>query len=150
MSPIFKNIPKNHFNMKPITLFCLPFAGGNKYSYREYEKRAPAFLRVVTLEYPGRGERVSEPFIDDIEQITADLYLRIKGRVDETRYAIYGHSMGALVAFLLAKMLISNGHRPPEHLFVSGTTGPSAPSRIGRQWHLLPKTDFIEKIKELE
>ena len=136
--------------MKTINLFCLPFAGGNKYSYREYERRAPAFLKIIPLEYPGRGDRTNEPFMDDMDMITADLYRKTKVKFDENKYAIYGHSMGAIVAFLLTRQLIGNGHPPPVHLFVTGTTGPSALSRIGNRWHILPKADFINKIKELD
>ncbi len=49
--------------MKEIKLFCLPFAGGNRYSYREFTAKAPSFLKVIPLEYPGRGNRVHEELV---------------------------------------------------------------------------------------
>jgi surfactin synthase thioesterase subunit len=134
---------------KRINLFCLHFAGGNKYSYRQYIERAPSFLNIVALESPGRGARMKEPLISDIHALVNDLYKQICDKVDEAPYAIYGHSMGGLVAYLLAVKLKEDNHNLPLHLFITGTTGPSAPSRIERKRHLLDHKDFIQEIKEL-
>ncbi|SEW42774.1 Surfactin synthase thioesterase subunit [Chitinophaga sp. YR573] len=136
--------------MRTINLFCLPFAGGNKYSYREYEKYAPPFLNIIPLEYPGRGGRMGEAFIYDMHQLAEDLYEKIRYRTDGNDYAIYGHSMGALVAYLLAKKMIVFNHRLPLHLFLTGTVGPSAISRSLKKRHLLPKNEFIEELRVLD
>ena len=133
-----------------INLFCLPFAGGNKYSYRGYGEKAPSFLNVTTLEYPGRGARMKEPFICDIEALVNDMYKQISEKVDQMYYAIYGHSLGGLVAYLLTRKLIENNHKAPLHLFITGTSGPSATSRFDRKRHLLPKKEFIEEMKEFD
>ena len=130
-------------------LFCLPFAGGNKYSYRLLSDNAPAFLNLITLEYPGRGTRVKEQLINNIDPLVNDLYLQVKDKLDIKKYAIYGHSMGGLIAYLLTLKIIKNNHNPPEHLFITGTTGPSAISRLEKQRYLLPKNEFINEIKEL-
>lgn len=134
---------------KNINLFCLHFAGGNKYSYREYAEKAPSFLNIIALESPGRGARMREPLISDIHALVNDLYNQMSDRVDELPYAIYGHSMGGLVAYLLALKLIKNSHRAPLHLFITGTTGPSSLSRGEVKRHLLGKEEFIKEIKEL-
>jgi surfactin synthase thioesterase subunit len=60
--------------MTTLNLFCLPFAGGNKYSYRGYGERAPSFLNIVTLEYPGRGARLKEPLLSNIKDLVNDMY----------------------------------------------------------------------------
>lgn len=136
--------------MKTVNLFCLPFAGGNKYSYREYEKLAPAGLRVLPLEYPGRGARIKEGFARDMDALVDLLYAEIKGRLDQEAYALYGHSMGGVVAYFLARKIIAAHHRPPLHLFITGTMGPSAITRELKKRHLMSQEAFIEEIKNLD
>ena len=132
-----------------INLFCLPFAGGNKYSYREFVDKAPAFLNIITLEYPGRGARMKEALVSDINELVEDVYLQIIPHIKEKQYAIYGHSLGGLMTYLLTKKLIENNHQQPVQLFVTGTTGPSAISRTEKKRHLLEKIEFIEEIRLL-
>ncbi|MCW3094177.1 MAG: Thioesterase [Ferruginibacter sp.] len=135
---------------KTTNLFCLPFAGGNKYSYREFTEKAPSFLNIVTLEYPGRGNRMREPLPSDINELANDLYKQVSALLGEGDYAIYGHSLGGLMAYLLTRKLEENGHKLPLHLFITGTTGPSALSRSEKKRHLLNKADFVAEIKELD
>lgn len=136
--------------MKSLNLFCLPFAGGNKYSYRDYREKAPSFLNIIPLEYPGRGTRIKEPLIYDIKDLVNDVYNQICNKVDQLDYAIYGHSMGGLTAYLLTRKLIENNHKEPLHLFITGTSGPSSFSRCEKKRHLLPKKEFIEELKILD
>ena len=135
---------------KTINLFCLPFAGGNKYSYREYVEKAPSFLNLIPLDYPGRGTRMREPLPTDIHELTTDLYNQVSPIADQGDYAIYGHSLGGLMAYQLTRRLLANGHKPPTHIFITGTTGPSALSRTEKKRHLLNKEDFIAEIRDLD
>lgn len=135
--------------MEKINLFCLPFAGGSKYSYRLYEENLPSFLHLVPLEYPGRGTRLSEPLKEDVDQLVQDLYTQIEDRLEQSPYAIYGHSMGGLMAYLLTRKIIENGKTPPLHLFITGTPGPAASSRTERKRHLMDKKTFIEEVRSL-
>jgi surfactin synthase thioesterase subunit len=82
--------------------------------------------------------------------IVNDLYNQIKDIVDIQAYAIYGHSMGGLAAYLLTQQLIERKHKLPVALFITGTSGPSAISRQGKKRHLLSKKDFIHEIIELD
>jgi external thioesterase TEII len=134
---------------KKINLICLSFAGGNKYSYRSFYENAPSFLNIITLEYPGRGSRIKEKLISDIHLLVNDLYKQVKAFAGNERYAIYGHSLGGLVAYLLTLKLLDNNHNKPDHIFITCTTGPSAPSRLEKKRHLLPKNEFIAEIKDL-
>lgn len=135
--------------MEKINLFCLTFAGGNKYSYRFLSERAPSFLNIITLEYPGRGSRMKEKLISDIDLLISDLYDQVKDSLGIGRYAFYGHSMGGLFAYLLTLKVLKANHKQPEHLFITGTTGPSAVSRLKNHRHLLGKKEFINSVKEL-
>ncbi|MDO6435736.1 thioesterase domain-containing protein [Flavitalea sp. BT771] len=136
--------------MQKIDLFCLPFGGGNKHSYRRYIENAPPFLNVVTFDYPGRGARIGEPFAQDIDMLVSDLYRQFETLFNRKAYAIYGHSMGALLGYLLTKKIIERGHVSPAHLFFTGTTGPSAVSRRGKKRHLLGRKEFIEEVMNLD
>jgi surfactin synthase thioesterase subunit len=135
--------------MEKINLFCLPFAGGSKYSYRLYEENLPAFLNIIALEYPGRGTRMSEPLKEDIHLLVNDLYMQIENRLDSTAYAIYGHSMGGLISYLLTRKIIENKRKAPLHVFITGTSGPAALSRTEKKRHLLDKKSFIEEVRNL-
>jgi surfactin synthase thioesterase subunit len=135
---------------KSINLFCLPYAGGNKYSFRDFEKKAPEFLNIITLDYPGRIPRIREPLLTDINDLVNDLYKQIKHKTDLKEYAFYGHSMGGLIASLLTRKLIENKHRAPLHLFITGTSGPSSPSRREKKRHLLPQKEFLQEMKDLD
>lgn len=135
---------------KTINLFCLPFAGGHKYSYRDYQENAPANIKVIPLEYPGRVGRIQEAPIHDIRLLTDYVYQQIAGRVHEHDYAIYGHSMGGLIAYLLTQKIIENKLKPPVHVFITGTSGPSANSRFEVIRHKLPKDEFLQEMKELD
>lgn len=136
--------------MNTVNLFCLPFAGGNKYSYRAYEKKAPSFIKILPVEYPGRGSRSAEPLLQSIELLVNDVYNQLKQKFDEKPYAIYGHSMGALAAYLLAVKVIAEGHTPPVHLFITGAQGPGALSKEGKKTYLLPRGEFMKAITDMD
>jgi len=131
-------------------LLCLPFAGGNKFSYRKYEEKAPANLRIIPLEYPGRGSRGKEPLITELTLLAEDIYLQASHLVEQGPYAIYGHSLGALVTILLARKIINHQQVPPLHLFVSGAGGPSSLRLRQKQRHRLEKHQFIAEITRFD
>lgn len=136
---------------KKINLYCLPFAGGNKYSYREFVEKAPSFLNIIPLEYPGRGAKIKEPLLSDINALADNLYNQISNEIGNNNYGLYGHSMGGLMSYLLTLKILENNKQAPSHLFITGTTGPSAPSRQEeKKRYLLDKKEFIEEIKELD
>lgn len=136
--------------MNIITLFCLPFAGGNKYSYREYAKLVPRSVRIVSLEYPGRGDRIDELLMTDVGPMVEDLYSIMEADLGAGSYAIYGHSLGGLLACLLARKIHSSRKPLPRRLFITGTSGPSAASREEKQRHLLDRSGFVEEIRMME
>jgi surfactin synthase thioesterase subunit len=136
--------------MEKIALICLPFAGGNKYSYRPYIEVTPPFLSIIPLEYPGRGSRLKAAFITDLDCLVEDLYHQAHNAIRYQRFAIYGHSMGGLLACLLARKIIENNEAPPLHVFITGTPGPAATSRTNCKRHLLDKEEFIKELRRLK
>jgi len=135
--------------MKQTDLFCFPFAGGNKYSFRQLEQVCPPFLRLIPLDYPGRGTRQQDPLLTDMTGLVDYLYPEVKQSIGQRQYAFYGHSMGGPVAFFMIKKLLADGIRPPVHLFVTSCTGPSAPPD-GKKRFLMDKATFIQEIRDLD
>jgi surfactin synthase thioesterase subunit len=133
--------------MDKISLFCLPFAGGSKYSYKGFEKFTPNFIKLHPLELAGRGSRFNENLRTDIHEIVDDLFSQVH-KILHQPYAIYGHSMGTLLGYLLVKRIIKENLNTPLHLFFTGGIGPSIRDNEEPRY-LLPKQEFIEKIKEL-
>jgi len=134
--------------MKKINLFCLPFAGGSKYAYRSYMANATPLLQVEPLELPGRGARYHEPLLKDAHEMAMDVFKQIEHRLHEP-YAIYGHSMGTIITFLLAKIIRSKRLPQPLHLFLTGAGGPTTINKSGEIRYLLPADAFFAKIKEM-
>lgn len=107
-----------------MTLFVLPFAGGNLYSYRKFQSHMPPDILMHPLEYPGRGRRQHETPLHSGEELARDICRQMHGHTD-LPFSLYGHSLGALVGFLVCRELHRSGMPDPMHLFVSGSNGPS-------------------------
>jgi medium-chain acyl-[acyl-carrier-protein] hydrolase len=110
-----------------VDLFCLPCAGGSSTTYRGWDEALPEWLRVVPVELPGRNGRFDEPFATSSRKLIASLAESIHAA--STRpYAIFGHSMGALLAFHLAVELNERtAVRRPVAVIVSGRRAPADP-----------------------
>lgn len=131
---------------KKIDLICLPFAGGNKYSYRPLFSEISEIFNTTTLEYPGRGTRIFEELTSDIDKLVNDLFDQLKPILSKGNYALYGHSLGGLLTYLLAVKIRENKAELPKHIFITGASGPSAPSRLTKKFHLYPRKEFIDEI----
>ncbi len=127
-----------------MNLFCIPFAGGSTYSYKGLSDKLHSSVHVTTLELPGHGLRFSEPLLSDSCAMVDDLYNQLKAELQEP-YALYGHSLGSLLAFLLTRRAAVQCLPKPLYLFLSGCDAPSVlPSQIR---HLLPKNEFRDVIR---
>jgi medium-chain acyl-[acyl-carrier-protein] hydrolase len=126
-------------------LFCLPYAGGGASTYRAW-LRPDAALAICPVLPPGREARIRERAHTRLEDYVADLAQTIEPHLDRP-YALFGHSLGALAAFELARVLMRRGHRSPTHLFASGAAAPKRPRLVPR--HDLPQSDLIAELKRL-
>ena len=129
-----------------LRLICLPWAGGGASGYRDWPSHLPDDVEVVAVQLPGRESRLAEPPVSSMEPLVARLAVGILGRLDRP-FALFGHSMGALIAFELAGRLRSMG-REPVHLLVSGARAPHLPSRW-RDRHTSPDREFVSTVREL-
>lgn len=129
-------------------LICLHFAGGNKYSYQPFEEHLDKNINLITLELPGRGKRFNEPLLTNVDDIVADLFEQLKANTNKKPYAIFGHSMGAILTYLLAHKIEKSDFENPIHLFVSGCKAPKI-KRKPPFYHDMPKEQFVNKIREM-
>ena len=106
-----------------VRLFCLPWAGGGASAYATWRTGFRDDVQVCPIELPGRQKRWREPAYQRIEPLAEALGDALAGELD-TPYALFGHSMGALVAFELARTLRRRGLPAPLALFASGGFAP--------------------------
>ena len=129
-----------------LRLFCLPFAGGNANAFRDWDKLLPDTVELNAVEIPGRGHRLGEPLIKQIEPLVKAIAQGIKAYLDRP-FVFFGHSMGALLGFELTHYLKQQFNVQPAHLFLSGRGAPDAIDRE-EPIHNLPDREFVDKIKE--
>lgn len=102
-------------------LICFPHAGGSAAFYRPWTQAATD-VDVRIAEYPGRADRLFEPLLDDARQV-AHAVTEALGPLLDRPVALFGHSMGATIAYETARLLAARG-TPPAHLFVSASRAP--------------------------
>ena len=130
-----------------LNLICLPYAGGTKHSFRYLNKSILENVNIHSYDYPGHGNRIKESCLTDMNDIVDDIYSQIQPLLNKP-YAIYGHSMGAILSYLLTRKIELNKLNLPLHVFVSGTDAPSVRHKKELRYSL-PKDQFIEKLKKL-
>lgn len=129
-------------------LYCLPHAGGSSSAYRAWAGRLGAGIEVVPVQLPGRGTRFAEGLATTAEEIADGLSAAIAER-DDREWSLFGHSMGALLAYEVAHRMSASG-RPPAHLVVSGMTAPPlAARRERRPVRELSDSELTRRIGEL-
>jgi medium-chain acyl-[acyl-carrier-protein] hydrolase len=131
-----------------LRLFCFPFAGGNGSVFMPWAARLPADVELNAVQLPGRGARISEAPIDNIPQMARACADALAPLLDRP-FVFFGHSMGAMLAYELARELRRRGLPQPQQLMVSACRAPHC--ELGRDpLHGLPKAQFLEAIASLK
>ncbi|WP_164779744.1 thioesterase II family protein [Paenibacillus kobensis] len=130
-------------------LFCIPYAGGSAAEYQDWQLLMKSdAVEAVPVELAGRGVRARVPLCSTMDEAVADIYEMIQAQIDGQPYALFGHSMGAIIAFEVSRMLSKQNVMPsPVHLFVAGRNPPHVPRRAdAKVLHELDDEAFIEEI----
>lgn len=130
-----------------VRLLCFPHAGSSAAAYGLWPAKLPRDVEVCPIEYPGRGSRRSErPFVR-VHALVAGLLAGIAPMLT-TPFGVFGHSMGALIAFEFVRQLYRHGMSKPVGLFVAGCRAPSTPHRKAPVY-ALPDEDLIRELQLL-
>jgi pyochelin biosynthesis protein PchC len=105
-------------------LVCFPHAGGSASYYFAMSKALAPDVELLAVQYPGRQDRRGEALIDDLVRLADLCYDELAPWLDRP-FAFFGHSMGALVAFEVARRLEERTGAGPVRLFASGRRAPS-------------------------
>ncbi|WP_329080279.1 thioesterase II family protein [Streptosporangium sp. NBC_01469] len=106
-------------------LVCVPNAGGGATTFRGWADLLPGDVELWAVRSPGRETRISENPPHRLSMIV-DPVIDGLSRLDPLPFALFGHSMGALVSFTVTRRLRSRGLPGPGRLFVSGWNAPQA------------------------
>lgn len=127
-------------------LFCLPHAGGGANSYREWVTGLAPEIEVLPVQLPGREMRFLERPFDNMTPLLEALHLALRPLLNKP-FALFGHSLGALIGFELARRLENEGFIP-QHLFVSGYGAPQLPVKLPPMHHL-DDEQFVAALQDL-
>jgi medium-chain acyl-[acyl-carrier-protein] hydrolase len=134
-----------------LRLFCFPFAGAGPWTFTSWVDGLPSDIQLETelcsVQFPGRETNRRDHLLTRLPPLLEALtpvfqtYLNIP-------FAFFGHSMGALVSFELARQLRRQGLPGPVHMIVSGHRAPQLPDP-NPAIHQLPDAEFLAKLRNL-
>ncbi|MFJ6936688.1 thioesterase II family protein [Streptomyces sp. NPDC101132] len=133
------------------TLVCLPFAGAGASFYRPWQRLAePYGFDVLPLQLPGRERLIDqEPYRDAstaADGLLADLLAALGDSPEPRRIALFGHSLGAVLAYELARRLVGTPGVTLVRLFASGSPHPA--EQRARRATGLDDDAFLERVNE--
>ncbi|MFJ9566972.1 thioesterase II family protein [Streptomyces fuscichromogenes] len=132
--------------MQPTALICLPFAGAGASFFKKWHKDAPEGLHITAVQLPGREERFLDDPLTDASAAAEEAWERVAAELETTeRAVVFGHSLGAVLAYELAHRIAERGPVPLERLVVSGSAGPWKP-RTGRATGLSDE-QFLTRVR---
>ncbi len=125
-------------------VLCVPYAGGSAQVFHTLARSMPETIEVGAIQLPGRWSRSREPLLTRVSDASRSLAEEI-ARLPPTPYALFGYSLGGLIAFETARILAQDAKQPqPLALIVAAVGAPSArPSRP--PLHTLPDAAFIKQ-----
>jgi len=131
-----------------LRLFCFHYAGGGAWSFRDWSGNLPSSVEVCSIELPGRGFRLAEAAFTSLDPLVRAIADALRPHLDKP-FAFFGHSMGGLVSFEVARVLRTNQGLNPVHLFVSAHRAPQLPDP-DPPIHNLPEPEFLDELRHLE
>jgi medium-chain acyl-[acyl-carrier-protein] hydrolase len=131
-----------------LKMFCFPYAGGTALIFKKWADFLPSSVQVIAVELPGRGARLRErPFVS-LPALIDELKEVIRPLLDKP-FVFFGHSMGAIIAFELARSLRRKYGQEPKALFIAGRRAPQVPSSEPATYNL-PHDEFMEELIKLD
>jgi surfactin synthase thioesterase subunit len=117
-----------------VRLFCFSHAGGGGGVYRAWPAGIAPAIEVWGVRLPGRESRAGEPPYRRMVPLAAGLVEAIGPHLDKP-FVFFGHSMGALVAFEVARELRRSSMPQPARLFLAAFRAPHLPRPNVKIYH---------------
>lgn len=130
-------------------LFCFPYVGGSAALYRLWPAKLGEQVEVLSVELPGRGRRFGEKLISSLDELVPTFHQAILPYLDKP-FFIFGHSMGALIAYEWTLLLEKEGKHLPSALILSAFGAPHVTPPPKRKLHLLSDSEFLEELEHLK
>lgn len=133
-----------------LPLFCFPHAGGAASYFRPWSAPLAPGIEVLAVQYPGREDRAGEPHVTTIPDLADQIHAALDAFLGVSApegFAFFGHSMGAILAFEVARRIAREGGRGPAHLFVSGRQAP--PLQRHKNLHLAGAPALLAELRSL-
>jgi medium-chain acyl-[acyl-carrier-protein] hydrolase len=131
-----------------LRLFCFPYAGSSASIFRTWSDSLPVDVEACPVQFPGRGTRLLETPFTRLTPLIEALAQALVPLLDKP-FAFFGHSLGALVGFELARQLRRQSGVQPVRLFVAADRAPQIPRR-DRPIHALPEGEFMDELRRLK
>ena len=128
-----------------LRLFCFPYAGGGASIYRLWPAGLPRAVEVCAIQLPGHEERIRERPHTRMAALLPQLTEGLLPLLDDRPFALFGHSMGALMAFSFARHLRARGLAEPVLLALSGRAAAHLPAERPPA-HALPEAAFLREL----
>lgn len=132
-----------------IKLFCLPYAGGSSVIYHSWKALLGDKIELRPIELAARGKRINESPYNNISHAAEDVYELIYSEIQHSSYMLFGHSMGAMIAYELAQKIRREGAPRPLHLFFSGKGALHIDRPDKVKLHLLDDVSFKKEVIKL-
>jgi medium-chain acyl-[acyl-carrier-protein] hydrolase len=127
-----------------LRLVCVPYAGGGAAAFNGWADSIPEDVEIIAVRLPGREARLRERPFSDWAPLAGEFARAIEEHV-RSPYIIFGHSMGAMLAYEAITLAIA---RLPERVILSGCRAPDA-SRARPETHSLPSREFAAELRNL-
>jgi surfactin synthase thioesterase subunit len=131
-----------------LRLYCFPYAGGSAQIFRGWQRHFSPAISLSLAHLPGRGTRINEPAFRAIQPLVDALATAMLAE-PPSPFAFWGHSMGAMIGFELARELRRQGRPGPLALFASGRRAPHVIDPDPPTFDL-PDDQFIAELRRLK
>jgi medium-chain acyl-[acyl-carrier-protein] hydrolase len=112
-----------------LRLFCFHYAGGSAQTFYAWPADLPPNVEVGLIQLPGRGHRLAEPKITGLLPLSRIVAQALQQYRDK-QFAFFGHSLGAMLCFEVARSLRKENHPEPSHLFISAAAAGQSPYNV--------------------
>jgi surfactin synthase thioesterase subunit len=134
--------------MATLRLLCIPHAGGGAFCFRGWPALLPAGVEVFAVQLPGREDRLDAPAFDTWLPMMAALTEAV-ALLPPLPTAIFGHSLGAVIALELGRWMRARQPGRLRRLYVSGYRWPGSTGDGQNDLAALADADLLQALDQM-